>query len=124
MSRKMWEQLPEEFRDTVMYLFQKHGIDFEKACITEDTTLEKTFENVSPWMSRKEAATYAGVSTDTIDNWLKAGKVKYNKLADGRPGAVRIDRKSLYRFLNSKVKANPDRRVRETFMKGAGYRVN
>jgi hypothetical protein len=61
---------------------------------------------------------------DTIDNWLKAGKVKYRKFADGRPGAVRIDRKSLCRFLDSKVKANPDRRVRKTFMNGASYRVN
>lgn len=122
MSKEVWESLPADWRESVKCLFKMQNIDFEKTFIQKES--QKISEESSPWMTRKEAAEYAGVSTDTIDNWLKAGKVKYTKLADGRPGAVRIDRKSLYRFLNSKVKANPDRRVRETFMKGAGYRVN
>ena len=75
-------------------------------------------------MTRKEAADYAGVSTDTIDNWRKAGNVKYNKLADGRPGAVRIDRNTLRRFLSKRVVADPYKRVREIPMKGARYRVS
>ena len=122
MGKEAWEALPLLWRESVIQIFKLQDIDFEKTFIKEESQ-EKSEESF-PWMSRKEAATYAGVSTDTIDNWLKAGKVKYTKLADGRPGAVRIDRKSLYRFLNSKVKANPDRRVRNTYMKGARYRVN
>lgn len=122
MDKEAWEELPLLLRESVIQIFRMQGIDFEKNFIKEESQ-EKSEESF-PLMSRKEATAYAGVSVDTIDNWLKAGKVKYTKLAAGHPGAVRIDRKSLHRFLNSKVKANPDRRVRETFMKGAGYRVN
>ena len=122
MGKEAWEALPLLWRESVIQIFKLQDIDFEKTFIKDDS--QGKSEESSPLMSRKEAAAYAGVSTDTIDNWLKAGKVKYTKLADGRPGAVRIDRKSLYRFLNSKVKANPDRRVRKTFMNGASYRVN
>ena len=122
MGTEEWEAIPMEKQQSIIQIFKLLNIDFEKTFIQKES--QKISEESSPWMTRKEAAEYAGVSTDTIDNWLKAGKVKYSKLAAGRPGAVRIDRKSLHRFLNSKVKANPDRRVRETFMKGAGYRVN
>ena len=74
-------------------------------------------------MTRKEAAIYAGVSTDTIDNWRKAGCIKDRKLADGRPGRVLIDRKDLKRYLASKVVHDPHKRVRETPMKGVRNRV-
>ena len=123
MGRSTWEQFPQAWRSSIISMFELQGVDFEKTFIKEDSQESKS-EDVSPWMTRKEAANYAGVSTDTIDNWLKAGKVKYTKLANGRPGAVRIDRNSLRRFLNSKVKGNPDKRSRETYMKGARYRVN
>ena len=122
MSKEEWESFPADWRESVKCLFKMQNIDFEKTFIQKES--QKISEESSPWMTRKEAAEYTGVSTDTIDNWLKAGKVKYTKLADGRPGAVRIDRNSLLRFLNSKVKGNPDKRSRETYMKGARYRVN
>ena len=123
MGRSTWEQFPQAWRASIISMFKLQGIDFEKTFIKEDS-LESKPEKASPWMTRKEAASYAGVSTDTIDNWLKAGKVKYNKLANGRPGAVRIDRDSLRRFLTSRVVTDPQKRVRETPMKGARYRVN
>ena len=124
MSKSQWEQFPKEFRDTVIFLFNQQGLDFEKICLTDEKSSKQTSEAGSPWMSRKEAADYAGVSTDTVDNWCKNGKIKYIKLAEGRPGSKRIDRNSLRRFLNSKIKANPDKRDRFTPMKGSRYRVN
>ena len=124
MGKNEWEQFPQAWRDSIISMFKLQGVDFEKTFITDDGDAGQKQEAGSPWMSRQEAASYAGVSTDTIDNWLKAGKVKYNKLANGRPGAVRIDRDSLRRFLTSRVVTDPQKRVRETPMKGARYRVN
>ena len=124
MNHEIWLRLPENFRKTAVVLFQSQGVDFEKTFITDDSKAVQEQEYSSPWMSRQEASSYAGVSTDTIDNWLKAGKVKYSKLADGRPGRVMIDRNSLRRFLSSRVVANPHRRVRETPMKGVRLRVS
>ena len=123
MVKSMWEQSPEAWRASIISMFELQGIDFEKTFIKEDSQ-ESKVEEVSPWMTRKEASEYAGVSTDTIDNWLKAKKIKYNKLADGRPGAVRIYRKSLIRYLSSRVVVDPQKRKREVPMKGASYRVN
>ena len=120
MSQQQWEQLPKEFRETVIFMFAQQGLDFEKICVND---VEKS-EEVSPLMTRKEAAIYAGVSTDTIDNWRKAGCIKDRKLADGRPGRVLIDRKDLKRHLASKVVHDPYKRVRDTPMKGARYRVS
>ena len=124
MNHKIWQRLPENFRKTAVVLFQSQGVDFEEAFISDARKTELKQEDCSPWMSRQEASSYAGVSTDTIDNWLKAGKVKFSKLADGRPGRVMIDRNSLRRFLSSRVVANPHRRIRETPLKGSRYRVN
>ena len=123
MNQEIWQRLPENFRETAVVLFQSQGVDFEKTFIKKDSQADGKPEEVSPLMTRKEAAIYAGVSTDTIDNWLKAGKVKYSKLADGRPGRVMIDRKSLKRYLASKVVHDPHKRVRETPMKGVRNRV-
>ena len=69
MNHKIWHRLPEKFRETAIVLFQSQDIDFEKTFITDDSQGggEKQDE-VSPWMSRKEAAAYAGVRIDTIDN--------------------------------------------------------
>ena len=124
MGRKAWEQFPQAWRTSIISMFELQGVDFEKTFIKEDSQADGKPEEVSPLMTRKEAASYAGVSTDTIDNWLKAGKVKFSKLADGRPGRVMIDRKSLKRYLASKVVHDPHKRVRETPMKGASYRVH
>lgn len=124
MQIKSWHRLPEKFRETAIVLFQSQDIDFEKTFIKEDSQGggEKQDE-VSPLMTRKEAAIYAGVSTDTIDNWRKAGYIKDRKLADGRPGRVLIDRKDLKRHLASKVVHDPYKRVRDTPMKGVRNRV-
>ena len=124
MNHKTWQRLPEIFRETAVVLFQSQGIDFEKTFITDDSKAVQEQEYSSPWMSRQEAASYAGVSTDTIDNWRKAGKIKYSKLADERPGRVMIDRNSLRRFLTSRVVADPHKRIRHTPMKGARLRVS
>ena len=124
MSYNDWKKFPEAWRASIISMFELQGVDFEKTFIKEDSQADGKQEEVSPLMTRKEAAIYAGVSTDTIDNWLKAGKVKYSKLADGRPGRVLIDRKSLKRHLASKVVHDPYKRVRDTPMKGARYRVN
>ena len=124
MGKNEWEQFPQAWRDSIISMFELQGIDFEKIFITDDSNAEQKQEAGSPWMSRQEAASYAGVSTDTIDNWRKAGKIKYSKLADERPGRVMIDRNSLRRFLSSRVVSNPHRRVRETPMKGVRLRVS
>ena len=123
MNQEIWQRLPESFRETAVVLFQSQGVDFEKVFISDASKTELKQEDCSPWMSRQEASSYAGVSTDTIDNWLKAGKVKFSKLANGRPGRVMIDRKSLKRYLASKVVHDPHKRVRETPMKGVRNRV-
>ena len=123
MQIKSWHRLPEKFRETAIVLFQSQDIDFEKTFIKEDSQADGKPEEVSPLMTRKEAAIYAGVSTDTIDNWRKAGCIKDRKLADGRPGRVLIDRKDLKRHLASKVVHDPYKRVRDTPMKGVRNRV-
>ena len=127
MGKNEWEQFPQAWRDSIISMFELQGIDFEKTFITEDSKgkddKQSNSEEVSPLMTRKEAASYAGVSTDTIDNWRKAGCIKDRKLADGRPGRVLIDRKDLKRHLASKVVHDPYKRVRDTPMKGARNRV-
>ena len=124
MGRNTWVQFPQAWRESIINLFKLQGVDFEKTFITDDEGSEKKAGEASPWITRQEAAAYAGIGTDTIDNWKKAGYIKYIKLADGRPGAVRIDRKSLSRYLNTKVKADPEKRTRKVYMKGSSYRVN
>ena len=124
MGKNEWEQFPQALRDSIISMFELQGVDFEKTFITDDSKAVQEQEYSSPWMSRQEAASYAGVSTDTIDNWRKAGKIKYSKLADERPGRVMIDRNSLRRFLNSRVVVDPHRRVRETPRKGVRLRVS
>ena len=124
MNQEIWQRLPESFRETAVVLFQSQSIDFEKTFITDDGNAGQKQEAGSPWMSRQEAASYAGVSTDTIDNWLKTYKIRYTKLADGRPGRVMIDRNSLRRFMTSRVVADPHKRIRHTPMKGARHRVS
>ena len=124
MGREVWEQFPEAWRASIISMFKMQDIDFEKTFIKEDSQADDKPEEVSPLMTRKEAASYAGVSTDTIDNWRKAGCLKDCKLADGRPGRVLIERKSLKRHLSSKVVHEPHKRIRATPLKGARYRVN
>ncbi len=124
MSYNDWKKFPEAWRTSIISMFELQGVDFEKTFIKEDSQADGKPEEVSPLMTRKEAAIYAGVSTDTIDNWRKAGYIKDCKLADGRPGRVLIDRKDLKRHLASKVVHDPHKRIRETPMKGARYRVN
>ena len=79
---------------------------------------------LSPWLSRKAAAEYASVSTDTIDNWCAAGLIEKSKLNDSRPGAVLILRASLEKFLRSRVVRK--KRIRRDYAPSArgGYRVN
>ena len=122
MSKKDWEQFPQEWRTSVISIFKLQGVDFEKTFLKDDCQEDKP-EKESPWMSRKEAAIYANVCLDTIDNWRKNGLLKDYKLALGRPGKVLIDRKSLKRHLDSKIVNDPFKRNRETPMKGSRYRA-
>lgn len=79
---------------------------------------------LSPWLSRKAAAEYASVSTDTIDNWCAKGFIEKSKLNDSRPGAVLILRASLEKFLRSRVIRK--KRIRSDYAPSIkrGYRVN
>ena len=88
-----------------------------------DRSVQNNHEVLSPWITRAEAAEYARVSTDTIDNWCAAGYLEKSKIGNGRPGRVRIDRNSLEKFLRSKV-TNRKKRVRQMApsVKG-GFRV-
>lgn len=62
----------------------------------EEDRLHKT--EPSSWFSRKEAAQYAHVSTDTIDRWVSIGYIKRIKLNRAKNGRVLIDRKSIDAF--------------------------
>lgn len=54
----------------------------------------------TPWMTRDEAAEYARVTTQTIDDWRKAG------LPAAKPGrVVLIERQDLDDFLRGKKAA-------------------
>ena len=122
MSQNEWAQLPEELRKTVTSVFQAWGLDFEETFLEAGEDHPETA--ASPYMTRKEAAKYARVSTDTIDNWCAAGVVEKSKLAGGRAGAVLIHRASLERFIRSRV-VNRRKRVRKDYapsVKG-GYHV-
>jgi hypothetical protein len=50
------------------------------------------------WITRKEAAQYAHVSTDTIDRWISIGYIQRIKLNQAKNGRVLIDRKSIDAF--------------------------
>lgn len=122
MSQNEWAQLPEELRKTVTSVFQAWGRDFEETFLEAGEDHPETA--ASPYMTRKEAAEYARVSTDTIDNWCAAGWVEKSKLGGGRAGAVLIHRASLERFIRSRV-VNRRKRVRKDYapsVKG-GYHV-
>lgn len=78
---------------------------------------------LSPWLSRKAAAEYASVSTDTIDKWCASGLIEKSKLNDSRPGAVLISRASLEKFLRSRVVRK--KRIRRDYAPSVrgGYRA-
>ena len=78
----------------------------------------------SDWLTRQEAADYAKVSTDTIDNWCARGYIEKYKLGGGKAGAVRIPSASLEKFIRSRI-VNRPKRVRHDHapsVKG-GYRA-
>ena len=62
----------------------------------EAERLQKT--EPTTWFSRKEAARYAHVSTDTIDHWGTMGYIKKIKLCRAKNGRVLIERKSIDAF--------------------------
>jgi len=55
------------------------------------------------WISRDEAAQYACLSKDSIDDLIKRGVVKAAKLGSARCSRVIIDRDSLDRFIKSRM---------------------
>ena len=59
------------------------------------------------WITRKEAAQYAHVSTDTIDRWVSIGYIKRIKLNQAKNGRVLIDRKSIDAFFRQCSSAAP-----------------
>ena len=123
MEKSKWEAIPKPIRNMAVDVFKMADIDFERECIISDKA-ESQELTPSPWMTRAEAARYARVSTDTIDNWCTAKYIKRSKLAAGKPGNVRIDQDSLEKFLRSRID-NRSKRVRKEApsVKG-GYRVS
>lgn len=122
MERSRWEAISSTIRNMIIATFKMAEIDFEREYVISNETSPRQFE-MSPWMTRREAAKYARVSTDTIDNWCTAGHIKKSKLGVGRPGSVLIDRDSLEKFLRSRIvnDAKYDRKAVPS-VKG-GYRV-
>ena len=122
MSKSQWQQLPEDFRNTVISIFRMCDIDFEEVFFEKEHCRVK--ESNTPYMTRSEAAEYARVSKDTIDNWCENAYIEKSKLGGGRAGAVLISRESLEKFIRSRV-VNRTKRVRKDYapsVKG-GYRV-
>lgn len=95
----------EQNRALVLAICKACGIDPES--LSTSTPSPSGDETRSEWMTRKEAADYARKSTDTIDNWCSNGYVERCKLAGGRAGGVLIRRKSLEKFIASKVVKKP-----------------
>ena len=58
---------------------------------------------LSNWMTRAEAAAYASVSKDTIDDWAKAGLIVKHKLNSAKCGRVLFDRKDIDKYIKSKM---------------------
>lgn len=123
MEKSKWEAIPKPIRNMAVDVFKMADIDFERECIISDKA-ESQELTPSPWMTRAEAARYAHVSTDTIDNWCAAKYIERAKLGTGRPGSVLIVRGSLEKFLRSRID-NRSKRVRKEApsVKG-GYRVS
>lgn len=95
----------EQNRALVLAICKACGIDLES--ISTSTPSPSGDETRSEWMTRKEAADYARRSPDTIDNWCNSGFIERCKLGGGRAGGVLIRRKSLEKFLASKVVKRP-----------------
>lgn len=122
MEKSTWEAMSEKIRDVVVAAFKTGEIDFEREYVIASKTPPSQSET-SPWMTRAEAARYAHVSTDTIDNWCRAKYIERSKLGAGKAGGVIIVRDSLEKFLRSKID-NCSKRIRMAApsVKG-GYRV-
>lgn len=99
-KKRIWINIPQESRKIIIGIFGTYGIDFEKEFVENDSDNIGTHSILPEWITRKDAAQYACVSSDTIDNWRLTGKIEYIKTAKGRPGSVRIDFLSLRKFLN------------------------
>lgn len=56
-----------------------------------------SFKKAERYINKKEAAKVANVCTSTIDNWIRAGRIKKYKLGD----AVRIKLSELVQYLDS-----------------------
>ena len=114
MSKSEWLQFPEEFRKTVISLFRIQGVDFETVFIGQgENSLEM---QEAPYMTRGEAAAFARVSKDTVDNWCQKGYVDKMKLGGGKAGAVLISRESLIKFIRRC--SMKQRRVRTPYPQG------
>lgn len=122
MNQKEWEALPKDTRDLIITAFKMAGRDFERDMIAvADPIPDET--SASPWMTRAEAARYAHVSTDTIDNWCRAKYIERAKLGTGKAGGVLILRESLEKFLWSRID-NRAKRIRNMAPSAkGGYRV-
>ena len=63
--------------------------------ITEKDKKRLTVPEVPPgWVVLEQAATKLGVSKQTVLNWVKADKIPYVRIADGRRRGLRIDTNS------------------------------
>ena len=98
-KKNIWIKIPQESRKIIIGIFGHYGIDFEKEFVENEPVDIGAPRIPLHWVTRKAAAEYAGVSLDTIDNWCHDGKIESIKTAKGRPGSVRIDYRSLQKFL-------------------------
>lgn len=123
MEKSTMDAISRQIRDLFFEAFEVAGKDFERdVIVTRDTNPDEI--PVSPWMTRAEAARYAHVSTDTIDNWCAAKHIERAKLGTGRPGSVLIVRDSLEQFLRSRIDNRSKRTRKEAPSVKGGYRVS
>ena len=94
---KKWQMAPNSIREAIAQLCNAIGIDFEKDFLSNYKVPERT----SQWISLREAAAYANVSTFTVRRWCYAQKVVSRKLNPARCGRILISRDSLAVFIDS-----------------------
>jgi|GEM_PF-4682144 len=88
---------------TADLVLSKIGVSPEEYVVAKQASIiikEPKENETSPYLSRREAADWLKVSTDTVDNLIAAGKLRSSKLSPARCGRVLVDRRSLETFVH------------------------
>lgn len=72
--------------------------------IKQAVAVEKSGPADGAFLSKKQAAKFAGVSTDTLDEWIRLGALRRY----GRGRLVRIRRSELEAAMNAPVQSRPE----------------